>query len=95
VKRRSGAVQTAGRPYGEKPGANGRSTRRKPHESKLGKARAVRRSSEDHLRTTELAATWSALLATRLARSVVALGRDLAVDSVGAAHGVIYRVPVT
>jgi hypothetical protein len=66
VKRRSGAVQTAGRPYGEKSGANGRSTRPKPHQSKLGKTRAARRSSEDHLRTTELAETRSALLATRL-----------------------------
>jgi hypothetical protein len=72
VKRRSGAVQTAGWPYSEKSGANGRLTRPKPHQSKLGKTRAARRSSEDHLRTTGLAATWSALLATRVADSVVA-----------------------
>ena len=41
------------------------------------------------------AATWGALLATRLGRVVVALGRDLFVDSVCTAHGVVNRVPVT
>jgi hypothetical protein len=39
------------------------------------------------------AATWRALLAARLGRLVVALGRDLVLDS-SSAHGVVHGVPV-
>ena len=66
----------------------------KPHQSKLGKTRAARRSSGGSSERT-VVRFGGALRATRPGRIVVALGRDLRGRSVRAAHSVVHRVPVT